>query len=358
MGSCCCGTKKDKDFMEQLLIDNKLSIYTVTWNVGASQPTESESLDSLLKHDRINDPDIYIIGLQEIVELNASNMIKDDKQIISLWRGGITKCLGSSYHHIDSIRLMGILLFIFTKNELQSEISDIRKNSIGAGIFGVAGNKGAVGITFNIFNTSMCIICCHFASGKENCKKRNENYHKIMQKLTFSEPRHHASNISNSTTSTSNESLPDTEPLFMKKKSSVKSPKQRGIPILDMDVIIFFGDMNYRLEFDTFEEVKGMIDEQKWSKLLQGDQLLMERNCGNVFDGFKESVINFQPSYKFLPTTSDYDEVKKKKIPAWCDRILWTAQRRKSLKCVMYDIIMEQQMSDHKPVFGLLEFEW
>ena len=352
--------------MEQLLIDNKISIYTVSWNCGAAQPTESESLDSFLKPDGINDPDIYIIGLQEIVELNASNMMRDDKKIIDVWRGGIIKCLGSSYRHIESIRLMGILLFIFVKNELQSEIQNVVSNTIGAGIFGVAGNKGAVGIKFDILNTSMCIICCHLASGKEHCKKRNENYHKIIQKLTFPElnVRHHTSytsNISNSTntTSSSGNSMPESEPLFQNKKSSTFAGKPKGTPILDNDVIIFFGDMNYRLEFDTFEEVKSMIDEQKWTKLLQGDQLLMERNCGNVFDGFKEGVITFQPSYKFLPTTSDYDEVKKKKIPAWCDRILWTTTtRQKTMKCVMYDIVMDQKMSDHKPVFALFEFEW
>ena len=197
MGSCCCAST-NKSLTERLIVENKISIYTVSWNVGACQPTEIESLDSLFKPDRISNPDVYIIGLQEIVELNASNMMRGDKKIIDVWRAAITKSLGSNYRHIESIRLMGILLFVFCTHELQNEIQNIVTNTIGAGIFGVAGNKGAVGLKFDIFDTSMCVICCHLASGKENCKKRNENYHKIMQKLTFPEltVRHHPSHTS------------------------------------------------------------------------------------------------------------------------------------------------------------------
>eukprot|EP01084_Bolivina_argentea_P203323 347292_1 len=343
MGSCCCAKDKDRGLLEQLLNNNKLSIYCVTWNVGGCDPTECESLESLLKQDRSIDPEIYIIGLQEIVELNTSNMIKGDNQkIIQLWRGGIIKSLGTNYRHIECIRLMGILLFIFCKKEIQNEITNITTNTISSGTFGLK-NKGAVGIKFTIYETSMCIICCHLASGKENTKKRNENVAKIMQKLTFNESEEKSRNSTSSTSS---------------KSSKSRSRKSKGTPIIDNDIIIFFGDMNYRMEFETFEEVHELILKNKWMKLLEGDQLLIERNNSNVFDGFEEGLINFQPSYKFLPTTNDYDQVKKKKIPAWCDRILYKYNNEKVLKCVTYDIIIDQSISDHKPVFGLFEFEW
>ena len=88
--------------------------------------------------------------------------------------------------------------------------------------------------------------------------------------MNFSESnsniRHHTSytsqtnglstTTSSTNTTSSNESLPDTEPLFMNEKSSTfLGNKQKGVSILD-NKIMFFGDMNYRLEFDAFEEVK------------------------------------------------------------------------------------------------------
>jgi hypothetical protein len=46
--------------------------------------------------------------------------------------------------------------------------------------------------------------------------------------------------------------------------------------------------------------------------------------CGCGWQGWHEEAISFAPTYKFIAGTSAYDRRphKKKRFPAWCDRIL------------------------------------
>lgn len=63
--------------------------------------------------------------------------------------------------------------------------------------------------------------------------------------------------------------------------------------------------------------------------LSQYDQLRLERNKGNVFTGYLEGKINFQPTYKYDPETDNWDTSEKARAPAWCDRILWKGENIK-----------------------------
>lgn len=46
---------------------------------------------------------------------------------------------------------------------------------------------------------------------------------------------------------------------------------------------------------------------------------------------------------------------EKQRCPAWCDRILWRKERQGMVRNVVYDSIMDQFESDHKPVYAVFD---
>lgn len=103
----------------------------------------------------------------------------------------------------------------------------------------------------------------------------------------------------------------------------------------DHDVIIFSGDMNYRLvpEIDIATAYTHIDEISLCPRLQFFDQLNIERKHGRVFRGFIEPDINFLPTYQFICGTNQYDRRpdKKMRCPAWCDRILYRVGRLQEL---------------------------
>ncbi len=57
----------------------------------------------------------------------------------------------------------------------------------------------------------------------------------------------------------------------------------------------------------TCEAIKAHADAYQFPALFKLDQLLMEMKKENVFNGFKESTIDFKPTYKYDPNTDNWD---------------------------------------------------
>ena len=85
--------------------------------------------------------------------------------------------------------------------------------------------------------------------------------------------------------------------------------------------------------------------------------------------GFVEPPLHFKPTYKFDVDSDVYDSGKKKRIPAWTDRILYVAKPLKSTKdetnrneigngngsgieCISYNADFSLRTSDHRPVYS------
>lgn len=99
-------------------------------------------------------PDVYVIGFQEIVDLNAMNVALNsantEKRSL-FWQEEIEKCLQSTqtmFSLVMSKHLVGLLLCVYVKESLMNNIQDIRATSAGVGIMGMLGNKGGVSIRF------------------------------------------------------------------------------------------------------------------------------------------------------------------------------------------------------------------
>lgn len=67
----------------------------------------------------------------------------------------------------------------------------------------------------------------------------------------------------------------------------------------EADMVVFLGDLNYRLQGITYEEARYLISQTRLELLTEKDQLRAEMKAGRVFQGFREGVIKFPPTYKF-----------------------------------------------------------
>ena len=98
--------------------------------------------------------------------------------------------------------------------------------------------------------------------------------------------------------------------------------------------------------------------------LLTADQLLLEKNAGGIFHGFREGDIKFAPTYKYDLFSDDYDTSEKMRVPAYTDRILFKRRKPggncpsdwKDGEIVSYDRVNLKQ-SDHRPVFAMFDVE-
>lgn len=123
--------------------------------------------------------------------------------------------------------------------------------------------------------------------------------------------------------------------------------------VLDHDIIVWFGDLNYRIELSR-DTIFDAIARSDWTALSAADQLRREMAAGRVFQGFTEAPTHFLPSYKFNSGTDTYDSSPKQRLPAFCDRVLWRARSPGAVSAPFYESFMPLRTSDHKPVAALL----
>ncbi|RLW03206.1 hypothetical protein DV515_00006681 [Chloebia gouldiae] len=239
--------------------------------------------------DRKNKPvDIFAIGFEEMVELNAGNIVNASTTNQKLWAAELQKTISRDYKYVllASEQLVGVCLFVFIRPQHAPFIRDVAVDTVKTGMGGATGNKGAVAIRMLFHTSSLCFVCSHFAAGQSQVKERNEDFVEISRKLGF----------------------------------------PMGRMLFSHDYIFWCGDFNYRIDLPN-EEVKDLIRQQNWDPLIAGDQLINQKNSGQIFRGFLEGKINFAPTYKYDLFSDDYDTSEKCRTPAWTDRILW--RRRK-----------------------------
>ncbi|XP_010415876.1 PREDICTED: type IV inositol polyphosphate 5-phosphatase 3-like isoform X3 [Camelina sativa] len=224
-----------------------------------------------------------------------------------------------AYVRLVSKQMVGILLTIWVKRSLRKHIQNVRVSTVGVGVMGYIGNKGAVSVSMSINQTFFCFICTHLTAGEREVDqiKRNADVHEIHKRTVF------------------------------------HSVSALGLPklIYDHERIIWLGDLNYRLNL-SYEKTRDLISKREWSQLLEYDQLVKEYRKGRAFDGWSEGTLHFPPTYKYQANSDEYtgnDGKAPKRTPAWCDRVL---SYGKGMRLVHYRRT-EQKFSDHRPVTAI-----
>lgn len=142
-------------------------------------------------------PDLYVVGFQEIVELSPQQIMNSDPTRKQLWEQAVRKALnsrqaqlgGEKYVLLRSGQLVGAALCVFVKASALSEIKNVEGSVKKTGMSGMAGNKGAVAIRFDYANTHICFVTAHLAAGFANYDERNRDYATIHHGLRFQRNR-------------------------------------------------------------------------------------------------------------------------------------------------------------------------
>ncbi|XP_058645107.1 synaptojanin-1 isoform X5 [Onychostoma macrolepis] len=338
----------------------KIRVCVGTWNVNGGKQFRSIAFRNHTLNDwlldapkkaghpefqdgKSNPVDIFAIGFEEMVELNAGNIVSASTTNQKLWAAELQKNISRDHKYVllASEQLVGVCLFVFIRPQHAPFIRDVAVDTVKTGMGGATGNKGGVAIRMLFHTTSICFLCSHFAAGQSQVKERNDDYNEITRKLSF----------------------------------------PMGRLLYSHDYVFWCGDFNYRINIPN-EETKELIRQQNWDALIAGDQLVEQKNSGQVFRGFIEGKLDFAPTYKYDLFSEDYDTSEKCRTPAWTDRVLW--KRRKwnfdktaeelELNVVGAPVIEEDQYpwspgelkyygraelktSDHRPVVAIIDVD-
>lgn len=299
------------------------------WLLDCHRLARSRSLVDVSHPEDTNEPpiDVFAIGFQEIVDLNASNIVAASSDNAKAWAEELQKVISrdEEYVLLTYQQLVGVCLYIYIRPQHAQYIRDVAIDCVKTGLGGATGNKGAAAIRFVIHGTSICFVCAHFAAGQSQVVERNADYAEITRKIAFPMGR------------------------------SLKSH----------DYIFWCGDFNYRIDMEK-DELKDLLKQGDIGSVLQYDQLRIQQNTGSVFNEFFEGEISFPPTYKYDLFSDDYDTSEKCRAPAWTDRVLW--RRRKQSpdadkhpnwhpgRLVHYGRA-ELKQSDHRPVIAIIDVE-
>ncbi|KAJ2885193.1 hypothetical protein H4R27_001564 [Coemansia aciculifera] len=332
----------------EFLDSHTITAFVGTWNVNGRAPASPTALASWLgfipkdsgQTALTSLPELLVLGFQELdVRAEAfvyNNAVKDVE-----WTDAIEGCMGSTQHayrKLASKQLIGMFIMVYARIDVVELVSDVQATSVGCGIMGMVGNKGAVAVRIVYMDTPLCFVCSHLAHDAAQVDRRNSQFHDLCKRLLFT---------------ASNAAADPLVPLNL----GIHGAGSLGRPltVFDHSYLLWLGDLNYRLAIDT-GDMADIIARGEHQSLLGLDQLRIAMMNKQAFVGFEEAEIGFAPTYKYVLGTSIYDEGRR---PAWCDRVLWWTRPgcEGGVRSLSYDSVDSVITSDHKPVRSRIELD-
>lgn len=384
--AACPGTDKDLAswFVSGEGIDTRLAALDLSHNSAVeTQPSatsqgHAKASVRVLGEDKIG---LYVLGLQEVVNLNpVTQYVYAESNPTEKWRMALEAALPKGYQFLASEQMSGLLLLLYASPEVAPSVGNVSTRSVGTGVGGWFGNKGASVARIVLGETTkIAFVNSHLSSGNDaaSLERRCWDANTIMDRTRF-DPITRAGDMDDSNQD----------------------------KIGDEDFAFWFGDLNFRLDGIPGDDIrrlltlhtKGEYDLNRPKKdasldgegiivmrsstssddqtdggsattrstkqsdddsssislpdpddfepdahddpaslqttldsLLPHDQLLRLRREKKLFhEGWREGPITFLPSYKYdVGTVGLFDSSEKRRAPSWCDRILYRTKRDK-----------------------------
>ena len=326
-----------------------------------------------------DDIQLYVLGLQEIIDISSpTEALKPyvDPQPAAKWKKSAQAALPDGFALIAEQQLNGLLLLVYAGPTLAGSITSVSTTSVGTGLMGYMGNKGAAASRIVIGDmTRLVFVNSHLAAGADRASldRRNWDAGQVLARTKFGPV----------------ESDFDSE--------------GRAEMLGDEDFVFWFGDLNYRLDDIPGNDVRRLLlrhareqystpqpslakinrelgfptesvaeisqppqsasaslssslrsvaaairlapsDNEEvdpdsdpaslqttLTSLLPHDQLHAQMRQQRAFhDGWQEGPIRFLPTYKYdVGSVGMFDSSEKHRGPSWCDRILYRSRQRR-----------------------------
>ncbi|KAG9149685.1 hypothetical protein Leryth_012406 [Lithospermum erythrorhizon] len=383
---------------DTVAIQNNLNLrmFVGTWNVGGKSPHEGLNLKDWLKTPQPTD--IYVLGFQEIVPLNAGNVLgAEDNGPATKWLSLIKQALNSnrdedldlqdqqqpnikprmSFSNLISLedeldqedfeRLMYSNKSLSNSNVDNSDSPRCLSKREDSPRFCMVASKQMVGVFLCVWARED--LCQYISSLRVSCvgrgimgylgNKGSVSISMTLHQKTFCFVCTHLTSGEKEGTEVKRNS--DVTEILRRTRFPQKRLAGKPIPpggIMDHDNIIWLGDLNYRLSSSSFGDTYELLKNNDWQTLLEKDQLRLEQRAGRIFKDWEEGKICFAPTYKYLANSDHYvvqtsSPKEKRRTPAWCDRILWKGDGLKQMSYVRG----ESKFSDHRPVYSFFSVQ-
>ena len=332
-----------------------------------------------------DDIGLYVLGLQEIVDISsAAEALRPftDPHPARKWKKAVTEALPDGYQQVAEQQLIGLYLVIYASPLITPTISSISTTSVGTGLMGYMGNKGAVTARIVLGETTrMVFVNCHLTAGVEkgSLERRNWDASQILTRTKF-EPVYDGGGVMEEF----GEGIGDEDFAFWfgdlnyrldsippddvrrlltvhirKEYNLDQGPKMEieAVPRPDSPVVVRDGEGNDRSSADDGSSSHTAADsiieisihssttlpspeqmdpssdpsslQTTLSSLISHDQLHLQMRTRKAFhEGWREGPIDFLPTYKYdVGTVALFDSSEKRRGPSWCDRILYRTRK-------------------------------
>lgn len=306
---------------------------------NTNTPDERREKDS-------DEVDIYVLGLQEIVNVaSPSETFRPytDPTPSNEWKSALENAL-PGYSLVSSQQLVGLLLLVYASPSVAPMISSVSSCTVGTGLMGYMGNKGAVLTRIVVGGTTrMVFVNSHLSAGSDKAsqERRNWDASQIVSRAQFATLEEDDAIAEQDNTRFGMEELAFWFGDFNYRIGDIPGEDVRRL-------LHLHAQGQYRIDTDAEanEDTAGFEDPDEdvleidfdidpaslkttLNSLLPHDQLRNQQVQQKAFhQGWQEGEVTFLPTYKYdVGTIGTFDSSEKQRSPSWCDRILFRTRQ-------------------------------